>query len=821
MKKALWIAVPLLLGAAYAITFLPLDFLQPSIARSIEASLGRRVEIGGVRLTLTNGPGVALDQVTIHEDPRAGIEPFAYAETVQARLDLLALLGGHLRFSSLRFDDANLNLVKPGNGPWNFQMLLEGPAASTGEVGIQASPAVRMRAGRVNLKFGDTKSVVYFDDVDLDLTSQNATSQGRVLDLRFSGVAARTDRTVANLEHFFIRGTYETRSAQLHLKAELEPTPVDAVVRLFVPDSIPLKGALAMNAEIAGPPSRLAINGKVSLDGASHWGYKGELNLRDQQLQLENVEAADSGRGAIHLHVWDLLKVPRWETTVEHASLETFVDLARRLGAPVPGNFSASGTLEGGIALRDANGADGQFEVRDALLRFPAVVSAVQYRVKDGPRDNQRDNQKDNQDEGAESVPVQIPRAEFVIRHQALSFGPVAIHVGEPNHLGGTNLAGNGIAEITGQYPLDGSNDFDIRFTSRGLNLASLDTRMLAFAPVIQRTASALWRGSVRYHTGATTAQKDLGWTGDYEILNSRVTLDGIADPLRVQSAKVSMQGDHVAVTRINARLASIPISGEYHWSLNPKTEAAQTFRLQAGEVTLGELERLFTPTLARENGFLSNTLRLGAPEAAPVWLARRKLEGIVSVVSIASGQGSLHRLKIDNARVMWDGKLARVVLGPGPSHSSFDDAPLSGELRVDLSGPAPAYRFDGKIDSLVYKGGKLSVDGTITASGMGAKVLAAARAQGKFEGLGLVFSPTAIFQKAVGRFDWSMINATPYLAVSSLEMKNASETFSGQGTTQADGKLAIDLAPATATPEGSPRIHLTDALNGLALLNR
>ncbi len=817
MKKTLWISIPLLLAAAYAVTFLRLDFLQPSIARSMEGSLGRRVEIGGVHLTLTNGPGVALDRVTIHEDPRAGMEPFAYAETVQARLDLLALVSGRLRFSSLRFDDANLNLVKPDNGPWNFQMLLAGPgpvAASGGEEMDHARPAVRMRAGRVNLKFGSTKSVVYFDDVDLDVTPQ-----GQALDLRFSGVPARTDRTVANLEHFFIRGTYETQTTQLTLKAELEPSPVDAVARLFVAGSLPLNGAVAMDAEISGPPAKLAINGKITLDGTSRWAYTGELNLRDQQLQLENVD----GPGAVHLHVWDLLKVPHWETTLQHASLETFVDLARRLGAPVPEKFSASGTLEGGVALRDEKGPEGQFEIRDASLQFPALAP-----VKNETAEKQNEASPD--DEHAEPVPVQIPRAAFLIQHQMLTFGPVAIQIGGAS-VPNTSGAG-GTAEISGQVPLGSSNNLDLRFTSRGLNLASLDTRMLAFAPVIQRTASALWRGSVRYRAGGNPAPKDLGWTGDYEILNARVTLDGIADPLRVQSAKVSLQGDRVTVTRINARLAGVPISGEYAWNLNPNdhpqkggpnNDAAQTFRLQAGDISVQELERLFTPTLARESGFLSNTLHLGTSQSAPTWLARRKAEGVVSVsgVTFMSRGSPAHRLKIDNAHVIWDGKLARVTLGAAPSRSTFDDSPLAGELRVDLAGPVPAYRFEGKIEGLVYKSGRLNVDGTITASGIGAKALATARAQGKFAGQNLAFGPTTVFQRAGGSFEWSMINAAPHLSVPSVEMKNAADTFAGQGATQADGKFAIDLVQIGSSGDGAPHLHLTDALSGLAVLNR
>ena len=811
MKKILWGAL-ILLVAAYGLTFLPLDFLQPAIARSMAASLGRRVEIGGVRLTLGNGPGVTLDQVTIHEDPRAGIEPFAFAESVQARLDLFALLGGHIRFSSLRFNDANLNLVKPAasesqtnagsDAPWNFQMLLMGPPPaslpkqSSGET--FETPSLKMRAGRVNLKFAGTKSVIYFDDVDLDVTPQGE----RGLDLRFSGVPARTDRAVANLEHFFIRGNYQPKTAQLTLKAELEPSPVDAVARLFVRDSFPLKGALSMHAEIAGPPSRLMVNGTLRIDTAAEWRYQGHLNLRDQQLLLENVGAPDAGGNeTIRLHVWDLLKVPHWETTLEHASLETFVNLARRLGAPLPAQFSARGRLDGNVAFRDAAGADGQLVLSDTSLEFPPPVAArlefpPPVAVVNGAADPANSD-------GApgEVLPVQIPHAVFPIQHGVLRFGPVAIQLGST----GTRSA----AELSGTAT--SVNSFDVKLLSRGFNLASLDPRMLSFVPALQRigfSQGSIWRGAVGYQVGATGAEQAGKWTGDYEILNARVALDGVAEPLRVQSAKVSMQSDRVAVTRLMARLGTVALTGDYTWSM---ADAAQDFHLQSGEVNTQELEHLFTPVLSLANGgFLAKTLRLGTQQATPSWLAQRRIEGTLSLAGITAAG---HRLKLDGAHVQWNGPVVRITADRGAAKAPankimLDNSPVLGELRIDLTSGTPAYLFTGLLRGLPYKGGKLDLDGTVAASGAGARLLASLRAQGEFRGQNIAFVPDAEFKKASGHFDWRWANPAPSLALTRVEVTQGADTLTGQGTTQADGKLILDLVPASAT--GSPRVRYT-----------
>ena len=75
---------------------------RQQIQRSLEASLGRRVTIGSIHYTLFAGPGFSLDQVTIGEDPRYGIEPCAYVPNLVARVQLDKLLLGRIQFAELR-----------------------------------------------------------------------------------------------------------------------------------------------------------------------------------------------------------------------------------------------------------------------------------------------------------------------------------------------------------------------------------------------------------------------------------------------------------------------------------------------------------------------------------------------------------------------------------------------------------------------------------------------------------------------------------------------------------------------------------------------
>src|SRR5262245_45843715 len=138
MKRRLWIAVFALAAFALLGPYIPVDLFRTRIERALEQGLGRHVDIGSVHVTLfpspMSGPGFTLDAVTIHEDPRAGIEPFAYVDSLGVSIRWLSLLRGRFELSSLNLGDATINLVKTDPGPWNFQFLLARSEEHTSEL---------------------------------------------------------------------------------------------------------------------------------------------------------------------------------------------------------------------------------------------------------------------------------------------------------------------------------------------------------------------------------------------------------------------------------------------------------------------------------------------------------------------------------------------------------------------------------------------------------------------------------------------------------------------------------------------------------------
>ena len=455
MKRALIIILLAIVAIGAALPYAPVDFLKTPIERALARGLRRKVEVDKVSLTLFSGPGVSLDGVTIHEDGRAGIEPFAYANTLDARISLLALLRGRLEFSSLDLNDATFNLVKPADAPWNFQMLLSHTVAAghapslpvgTNPVGpvlpvIPATlPSIKMRGGRVNFKFADTKSVLYFDDTDLEV----APGEGGAVELRFSGVPSRTDQGAQNFGHFYVRGTATPSAAgqQFNFAVELEPSALDAVARLFDNGNAALKGLVSLDAQVSGPPASLDVKGTLLLENAGQWrvGYKGKLDLAAQTLELDSI--SPSGLNTkLHASTRDLLTTPRWEVSADFndAPLGSGVELARNLGASLPAKMTVEGVVAGSVRYRNTEGLGGNLEVRDAAV---TIIGAP---------------------------PLKIPTATVFLKGNSIVAGPNTVNVGATDS-----------ADVETTYQAGEGGGLEVKITTRRMNVADLRSALPA-----------------------------------------------------------------------------------------------------------------------------------------------------------------------------------------------------------------------------------------------------------------------------------------------------------------------------------------------------
>jgi hypothetical protein len=743
MKRAIIITLLLVLAAGFAAPHFKIEFARPRIARALERGLGRRVEVGPVHFNLFTGPGFTVDDVTIYEDPRAGLEPFAYVGTLDARVQLLSLFRHKLEFSSLRLGEASINLVKTDAGPWNFQFLLSSAPASAG-----AMPAIKMRGGRVNFKFGDTKSVVYFSNADFDV----APSMDGSVELRFAGAPSRSDRPVQDFGNFFVRGTWSAQ--RVDMRVELEKSALEEVARLIDPRGFGLHGVIALDARLSGIPSHLDVTGNIQVNDVHRWdllpqsgaglrvAYKGTLDLRGDRLELESVSDTPNPQIAAAFRAWDFLTVPHWDARAElkQVPAATVLEIARHMGAQFSDKLAAEGSLSGEVRYSEPDGIAGKVVLQDASLTLP------------------------------DGRPLRAASAAVAIDHQVISMEPATVSVGE-----------NESADVEGSFSLEGAEQLNLKITTHALSVSDMRSFGVAAIPLLDQTPQGTWRGWARYEWARGEAGQ---WSGEYELLNARVPVDGLAEPVKVQSAAVSLSGKRVTVTRLRARVGAIAFAGDYRWE--PTAVRPHKFHLTIPVADAAELQRVLAPTMVRDRGFFARTLRL-SDGPAPDWLTARRADGTVSIGMLTFGDT---QVRVDTARLLWDAAQVRLI-GLG---AHIDQAVLAGDLAIDLSGRAPHYRFEGKLGDVTYKEGKLDFEGTLDADGAGTEILASAHAEGRVHGRGIAFSPDAEFRTAAACFDVSEQTGGERWKLSSVEVTQGADTYTGSGGTQSDGRLVLDL---------------------------
>jgi hypothetical protein len=790
MKRLLWIGVVLVIAIGAAAPFLDADFFRPAIERSLERGLGRRVEIKKARFNLFTGPGFTLEDVTIYEDPRAGIEPFMFVSGVEARVRLLSLFSRRLEFSNLRLhqldadhDKPNINLVKTAAGPWNFQFLLNSAPALSG-----AMPAIKMRGGRVNFKFADTKSVFYFNDADFDV----APSLDGSLDLRFSGAPSRTDRAAQNFGHFFVRGTWVsgasgvggTRANQrLDMKVELERSALDEAAHLIDRRGLGLHGVVAFEAQLSGPPSHLEMTGHLQIDDIHRWDllpkrgggwripFAGMLDLHGERLELASLFDTPNSPIDLEFRARDFLSAPRWDASAElkQMPVATLLEVARHMGSPLSEKLVADGSVSGAIHYGDQDGFGGRVELQDASLMLP------------------------------EGRPLRAANAAVTIDGNALTLEPSTVTI--DNNAGGDNQS----AEVEGGFGAGGG--LNLKITTRGFNVADLHSFGLSAIPLLEQTPQGTWRGWAQYRWTPGEAGE---WSGEYDLQNARIAVDGLADPVRIQSAAVVSNGARISVTRLRARAGAVAFTGDYRYE--PAATRPHKFHIDIAHADAAEIERLLAPALVRERGFFARTLRLG-PAPAPDWLKERRADGTLSIGTLTIDDLATH---VDFARLLWDGALLRLVRLHASADSGSDapgaDTPtFNGDLAIDLSGRAPHFRFDGKLEDVAYKGGRVDFEGSLDADGAGAELLTGAHAEGCLHGRFIEFAPETEFRAVKGCFEMTASSAGVRWKLPGIEVLQGADTFYGTGATQADGRLVLDLA------NRNRQVHYSSAIASLS----
>ncbi len=769
IRRWILLAVLGLIAAGLVAPYLSADRFGDRIRLALERSLHRKVEMRAARFNLFRGPGFALLGVVIHDDPAAGAEPFAYVGSIEARINLIGLLGGRLEFSSLRLEEPSVNLVKTAAGPWNFQPLLNLSSAAR-------FPRVSVRGGRLNFKAGGVKSVFYFSNTDLDLGPPGRP--GGVFSLEFSGEPTRSDRTARGFGTLRGRGRWRPSpepDGNLEFDLNLERSSLGELVTLVHGHDLGVHGQVGGRARLRGPLSALAITGTLTLDDIHRWdllppyakggplNFRGTLDLLSQNLDLETVPSRQSAL-AVRFRVFDYMVHPRWVAglTLNGLSVPPLVDVARHMGAGIAGDVRMDGAVSGTITYTPEEGMRGSVSLAGTSISAP------------------------------DSPLVRLAEASLVLEGDHVRMPPTAIAVGEREQ-----------ATLQFDYFFQ-KQQLDLSLATASMSIAALQSGggPLPGMPkpgFVAGLRGGEWAGRLAYEQQGESPGV---WAGAVDLHGTQLELQGLSDPLEIRSAVLTLQGDRIQARGIAAAAAGVEIRGQYDY--RPGARRPHRVALRLASLRGSDIEKLMAPTLRPRRSFLSRTLRLPGA-GVPDWLRERHAQGSLEIGSLAIAGELIESVRLD---FFWDGPeldaprfVARAAGGIAEGH-----------LAVDLRGPEPSFRVAGKLESSAWKGGRLEGDAVINSTGVGEDLRRNLRAEGSFRAQSVRMGAETPVLSLAGA--WSLLweRKGPSLQLSDLRFTDGDEVLTGQGTTTDDERLQIDLA------RGDRRIRLSGSLKPLAV---
>lgn len=776
--RAILAAILVFSAAVWAIPQFTAGLYRDQLLTALENGIGRKVEIGQVCFRVLPTPGFAISDVRIGEDPTVGPEPAAYVGTLVARPAILPLLAGRFAVGSVRLEDASLNLTRMDSGPagvrWNFTLF--GSKTGDGTAKPAEFPAIYMVGGRINFKFGDTKSIFYLLDTDVDL-SPSATPNG-LLNIRVTGQPARTDKPSRGFGSFVANGQWNSSDHSLELNVRLEKSELSDVLSLFEGGKPSLLGNIWGDAHLAGPMSRIGISGRLNVSdlhgwnqlppGGNEWPFTigGTVNAPGQRIELQASGAGKPSPIGARLSVADYLGRPRWDAsvTLDGIPVAPLTGMARNFGIALPADLTLDGIASGLIGYLNVSGMQGHVRVSNATLAAQGAP------------------------------PLKIVRADVVFAGSAISLSPTSI----------VNDAGESAA-IDGRYDI-ASGDFQVSLTSSGMAIASLRRQVsVVGAPLLGLATSGIWSGSLRYDRPPPGATAPPGWTGDIHLTDTDIPFEAFAQPIHVLDADASIDSGGAVVKHLSMTVGGIAAQGEYRYEIG--AQHPHRFRIWLPSAAAEDLEAVLVHALSR-GSILAYAFNFGrVPE--PDWLRNMHAEGSIEAGLLALGGTRIVGTKTN---LVWDGADVNLTGLTG----RLADGTFAGDAAIHLAGRKPRYEMNGTLSGLPWQGGTLAATGVLTTSGMGVDLLSNLRAEGTFTGRKLEIAPLNLWDSVEGRFDFAVAKTTPKLRLSMLTILSAGTRWTGSGETLDSGQIIVKVADGARHMEASGALLQGEALKPL-----
>ncbi|WP_439541420.1 AsmA family protein [Hyphomicrobium sp.] len=509
------VLVGAVVSAALLIAFPPTGLLKDHLAATIGTTLGRKVTIGDLRLSVPlklERPrlNVELDQVTIANPEGMPVRDLFTGPTVKTTVDLLPLLKGRVRMEALAFVQPTLALEEDaaGNRNWVFAASQRPAATATASAPVSdftLPPAITIDNGAATYQSSLTGSKAAASAITsvqtLDAVSGAVTSKGQLaaggetvtFDVALGDYSAlttvKTTTLVARMDARPLTASI-SGDASFSTMAEFKGNVVAST-----PSLVSLAQWAGSDATASGEPLRTSLEGKIAAAGdviaftetdvmvnTTSGRFDGTLDLAGERPKIAGAISSD------HIDLQRLAGTARRPSLAPEAIQEDFEPLVRPSweqllndlntleagpqaaavaeAAPSAAVSSSSGWSDQPFNLKSLRTVDMDVEIRAAEISY-GQLDLKQGRVKAGLTDGVLDATIEELavGEGSAKGTINIdsraspPRAKVALNLSKVAAEPI-------------------VTELTGKPLLSGTSDVVINASAAGQNQAQLTSTL-------------------------------------------------------------------------------------------------------------------------------------------------------------------------------------------------------------------------------------------------------------------------------------------------------------------------------------------------------
>jgi hypothetical protein len=440
------------------------------------------------------------------------------------------------------------------------------------------------------------------------------------------------------------------------------------------------------------------------------------------------------------------------------------------MGADIPPKLDMTGTLDGVLGYTGQGSLQGVLDFHDASLAMP------------------------------DSPPIRSAAARLIFDGGHARLNPSQVRTAQDE-----------TAQLEADYDWK-AQSLDLTISTDAMRVESLRAQAaLAAIPWLDQVSSGAWNGQLRYQIvppplpappALPPALPKTGWTGAIELHDAKFPLPGVADPVLVQTASVHIDGARIVLDHILAQAGAIALEGDYRYE--PQMARPHRLHMKIAEADSAEIERLLMPALRYSGGLLARALNLGRPPM-PDWLASRHVDAVVQIDLLHVAGADVRSMR---THMLWDVTKAEFT----DLAATLNGGRMTGLLSVAFRGGRPTYRLEAHAKGLEWKSGKVDGESLLETSGTGAELLARLHATGTLAAHDIEMDALPDLESVSGTYNLAWSRTGPNLRFTDLQLVSGDETYTGQGSTQPDGRLLFLLT------SGSKEMHMSGTLAQLRL---